>query len=57
MATEALECNGCGCLRQSAHNETADSLRDRLADVGWLSDKARDLDYCPRCIVSKGLGS
>lgn len=50
MPTELLACDGCGAQRQGDHGETLDKLRERLAKVGWLSDKARDRDACPYCI-------
>lgn len=52
-ATLLLACNGCGARRQGQRGESYDVIRDRLATVGWLSNKARDLDLCPACVAGR----
>ena len=48
-----LECNGCGTLRSGQVGTSHDDLRQLLAQVGWKSDKARDLDTCPSCLTRR----
>lgn len=48
--TVLLECDACRTRRQARTGETITYLRDRLADVGWLSDNANDTDLCPACV-------
>lgn len=48
--TVRLVCDDCRTERQGQVNVGVDELRDRLARVGWFSDKANDADLCPACI-------
>ena len=45
--TVQLVCDTCHAPRQARVGESIDSLRDRLAQVGWYSDAANDIDLCP----------
>lgn len=52
--TEQLVCDDCRTpLRQGKQGQSIDDLRDRLAEGGWLSNKARDTDLCPTCIEAR----
>lgn len=47
-----LQCDRCKvALRQAKVGETIASLRERLVDVGWRCDDARDSDVCPACMA------
>lgn len=46
-----LECDGCGTIRTGQPATTHDDLRQVLVEVGWKSDKARDIDFCSRCLA------
>lgn len=48
--TVLLECNICRARRQGRVGESVAELRDKLADVGWYSDAANDVDVCPNHI-------
>lgn len=54
VVTVRLECDDCRCERQGQVGQSVDQLRDALATVGWLSDKANDRDLCPRCVANRG---
>jgi len=47
--TVLLECDFCNTRRQGRTGETVAYLRERLAEVGWWSDGANDVDACPAC--------
>lgn len=51
VVTIWLECDHCrAAQRQGKPGQTIDELREALASVGWLSDKATDSDACPSCV-------
>lgn len=52
--TIVLECDACATPRQTNFDETLEQLRERLAQVGWYVDSARDYDLCPGC-THKGI--
>lgn len=53
--TEWLRCDDCGADRQGRVGQSLDDLREKLAAVGWVSNKAQDRDLCPRCVAARGL--
>lgn len=48
-STIVLECDSCGIRRQTGLGEQLDAMRERLVDVGWYVNAARDYDLCPAC--------
>lgn len=53
--TILLECDVCKARRQGRTGETIVHLRERLAEVGWYSDGANDVDHCPSCPPPAGV--
>lgn len=50
--TVLIACDGCGTTRQGRVGERLGSLRQRLLEVGWHVDDAKNEDHCGTCAES-----